>query len=221
MKVVAVNGSARKGGNTTMLIEAVFEPLRAAGHDCELIELARETSAAAPPAASAARRPTASAMVARTTATRSSTPLRGRRDHFGQPDLLRRHHARDQGDHRPRRLRRRAATAIRWPASPARPSSPCAAPARSTPSTRSTTSSSSARCSSWARATGTSASAGPGRVAEDAEGMATMRRLGENMAWALARLRGSDPGCDLCRPRARGARVAPGPIPRRGQAHPR
>ncbi len=41
MKVVAVNGSARKGGNTTMLIEAVFEPLRAAGHDCDLIELAK------------------------------------------------------------------------------------------------------------------------------------------------------------------------------------
>ncbi len=41
MKVVAVNGSARKGGNTTMLIEAAFEPLRAAGHDCDLIELAK------------------------------------------------------------------------------------------------------------------------------------------------------------------------------------
>jgi multimeric flavodoxin WrbA len=41
MKVVAVNGSARKGGNTAMLIETVFGPLRAAGHDCELIELAR------------------------------------------------------------------------------------------------------------------------------------------------------------------------------------
>jgi multimeric flavodoxin WrbA len=41
MKVVAVNGSARKGGNTAMLIEAVFGPLRSAGHDCELIELAK------------------------------------------------------------------------------------------------------------------------------------------------------------------------------------
>jgi multimeric flavodoxin WrbA len=41
MKVLAVNGSARKGGNTAMLIEAVFEPLRAAGHECELIELAK------------------------------------------------------------------------------------------------------------------------------------------------------------------------------------
>jgi hypothetical protein len=28
----------------------------------------------------------------------------------------------------------------------------------------------------------------PGEVADDAEGMATMHRLGENMAWALERL---------------------------------
>jgi multimeric flavodoxin WrbA len=40
MKVVAVNGSARKNGNTALLIEAAFEPLRAAGHECELIQLA-------------------------------------------------------------------------------------------------------------------------------------------------------------------------------------
>jgi multimeric flavodoxin WrbA len=40
MKVVAVSGSARKGGNTAQLIEAVFAPLRAAGVECELIELA-------------------------------------------------------------------------------------------------------------------------------------------------------------------------------------
>ncbi|HET6352599.1 MAG TPA: flavodoxin family protein [Coriobacteriia bacterium] len=40
MKVVAVNGSARKGGNTTALINAAFAPLIEAGHKCELIELA-------------------------------------------------------------------------------------------------------------------------------------------------------------------------------------
>lgn len=40
MRVLAVSGSARKGGNTTRLIEAVLKPLRAAGHECELIELA-------------------------------------------------------------------------------------------------------------------------------------------------------------------------------------
>ncbi len=40
MKVIGVNGSARKGGNTSRLIEAVFEPLREAGIECELIELA-------------------------------------------------------------------------------------------------------------------------------------------------------------------------------------
>jgi multimeric flavodoxin WrbA len=40
MKVVAVSGSARRGGNTAQLVEAVFSPLRDAGIDCELIELA-------------------------------------------------------------------------------------------------------------------------------------------------------------------------------------
>jgi len=40
MKVVAVNGSARKGGNTSLLIETAFGPLREAGIECELIELA-------------------------------------------------------------------------------------------------------------------------------------------------------------------------------------
>lgn len=40
MKVVAVSGSARKGGNTAQLIEAVFAPLREAGIECELVELA-------------------------------------------------------------------------------------------------------------------------------------------------------------------------------------
>lgn len=39
MKVVAVNGSARKNGNTTALVEAVFAPLREAGITCEAIEL--------------------------------------------------------------------------------------------------------------------------------------------------------------------------------------
>lgn len=40
MKVIAVNGSARKQGNTSLLIETVFEPLREAGVECELIALA-------------------------------------------------------------------------------------------------------------------------------------------------------------------------------------
>lgn len=40
MRVVAVSGSARKGGNTVQLIEAVLAPLREAGHECEVIELA-------------------------------------------------------------------------------------------------------------------------------------------------------------------------------------
>lgn len=40
MKVVAVSGSARRGGNTALLLETVLEPLRGAGHECELVEVA-------------------------------------------------------------------------------------------------------------------------------------------------------------------------------------
>jgi multimeric flavodoxin WrbA len=40
MNVVAVSGSARCGGNTYRLLDAALEPLRAAGHDCEVIEVA-------------------------------------------------------------------------------------------------------------------------------------------------------------------------------------
>lgn len=40
MNVIAVNGSARRQGNTARLIEGVLEPLRAAGHACEHVELA-------------------------------------------------------------------------------------------------------------------------------------------------------------------------------------
>ena len=40
MKVVAFVGSARKDGNTVALVRHVFAPLEAAGVECELIELA-------------------------------------------------------------------------------------------------------------------------------------------------------------------------------------
>lgn len=40
MKVVAFNGSARKGGNTTKLLETVLERIAAAGGEVELVELA-------------------------------------------------------------------------------------------------------------------------------------------------------------------------------------
>lgn len=40
MKVVAFNGSARKGGNTSQLLEIVLGQIRAAGGETELIELA-------------------------------------------------------------------------------------------------------------------------------------------------------------------------------------
>lgn len=43
MKVVAISGSARRGGNTARALETVLQPLRDAGHECELIEIgARE-----------------------------------------------------------------------------------------------------------------------------------------------------------------------------------
>jgi len=40
MKVVAINGSARKDGNTAILIRHVFEELNAAGIETEMIQLA-------------------------------------------------------------------------------------------------------------------------------------------------------------------------------------
>ncbi|MDP2183100.1 MAG: flavodoxin family protein [Actinomycetota bacterium] len=43
MKVLAVNGSARKGGNTALMLEAACAPLREAGIECEIVELAGET----------------------------------------------------------------------------------------------------------------------------------------------------------------------------------
>ena len=39
MKVVAFNGSPRRGGNTEQLIRKVFEPLEAAGIETELVQL--------------------------------------------------------------------------------------------------------------------------------------------------------------------------------------
>jgi multimeric flavodoxin WrbA len=40
VKVVAFNGSARKDGNTAILVRTVFEELEAAGISCELLQLA-------------------------------------------------------------------------------------------------------------------------------------------------------------------------------------
>ena len=42
MNVVAFNGSPRRHGNTSRLIEAVFTPLREAGVECEQIHIASE-----------------------------------------------------------------------------------------------------------------------------------------------------------------------------------
>jgi multimeric flavodoxin WrbA len=40
MKVIAINGSARKNGNTAKLIEYVFRPLQEAGIETEMLQLA-------------------------------------------------------------------------------------------------------------------------------------------------------------------------------------
>lgn len=40
MKVVAISGSARRAGNTALALETALQPLREAGHQCELIEIA-------------------------------------------------------------------------------------------------------------------------------------------------------------------------------------
>jgi len=39
MKVVAINGSSRKNGNTTKIIEIIFEELQKFNIECDLIEL--------------------------------------------------------------------------------------------------------------------------------------------------------------------------------------
>ena len=40
MKVIGINGSSRKGGNTSILIKIVFHQLEKEGIETELIELA-------------------------------------------------------------------------------------------------------------------------------------------------------------------------------------
>jgi len=40
MKVVAVNGSARRNGNTALLLAEALEPLKGAGHEIQLLQLA-------------------------------------------------------------------------------------------------------------------------------------------------------------------------------------
>lgn len=39
MKVVGINGSPKKNGNTAAMIKAVFEPLEAKSIECELYQL--------------------------------------------------------------------------------------------------------------------------------------------------------------------------------------
>ena len=39
MKIVAFNGSPRKGGNTELLIKEVFKPIQEAGIETELVQL--------------------------------------------------------------------------------------------------------------------------------------------------------------------------------------
>lgn len=43
MKVIGINGSARKDGNTAILLQAVFEELNRAGIETELIQLAGQS----------------------------------------------------------------------------------------------------------------------------------------------------------------------------------
>ena len=39
MKVLAINGSPRKGGNTFLMLQKALEPIAAAGIETELVEL--------------------------------------------------------------------------------------------------------------------------------------------------------------------------------------
>jgi multimeric flavodoxin WrbA len=49
-KVIAINGSARKDGNTAILIRRMFEELENEGIETELIQLAARRFRGAPPA---------------------------------------------------------------------------------------------------------------------------------------------------------------------------
>ncbi|MBK5211288.1 MAG: flavodoxin family protein [Coriobacteriia bacterium] len=42
MKILAINGSARKKGNTHDMLVAALAPLEAVGHECEMVSLAAE-----------------------------------------------------------------------------------------------------------------------------------------------------------------------------------
>ncbi len=55
MKVVAFNGSARKDGNTAILVNVVFKELKKAGIKTELVQLAGKRSGDVPPAENALR----------------------------------------------------------------------------------------------------------------------------------------------------------------------
>ena len=45
MKIIGINGSPSKDGNTAALIRSVFVPLEKAGHDCEIFQLGGECRA--------------------------------------------------------------------------------------------------------------------------------------------------------------------------------
>lgn len=53
MKVIAFNGSARKGGNTSQIVQVALQELEKAGVQTELVELAGAHPTVASPAASA------------------------------------------------------------------------------------------------------------------------------------------------------------------------
>ena len=53
MKVIAFNGSARKDGNTAILLNTVLEEIKKEGIETELYQLAGKKSRAALPATSA------------------------------------------------------------------------------------------------------------------------------------------------------------------------
>jgi multimeric flavodoxin WrbA len=60
MKVVGFNGSARKDGNTAILINYVFEELNKEGIDTELVQFAGKRSGVVPHAGSASNQRTSS-----------------------------------------------------------------------------------------------------------------------------------------------------------------
>ena len=192
MKVVAFVGSARKDGNTVALVRHVFAPLEAAGVECELIELAGKRAHGCTACMKCAETKDGSCAGVRDFISETCIPKALEADgiiiaspvYFADVSsetkalIDRLGYASRQGGNRLARKVGAGVIAVRRAG---------AIHAFDTINHLFLISEMVVVGSSyWNVGIGRA----PGEVEEDAEGVRTMQRLGENMAWALERLRG-------------------------------